>query len=94
MSVVIIGEEQVLGARLLALRAGLSVEIKTGMQMSRGRSASEIATRTVLKPAGLVAQDKRPNKTTVYKLLNQFIVDNMGEQFDRPLYPKAVNETS
>lgn len=90
-SIVIIGSERVEGARLLALRSALSLQLK-GMKMSRGASASEIATRTVLKPAGIVAEGKRPNANTVYKLLNDYIVENLGPQFDRPLHPKATNE--
>lgn len=81
----ITGRENVENARLLALRSALSIEVRTGMKMSRGASASEIATRTVLKPAGLVKEGKRPNKATVYRLLNDYIVSVLGPDFDRPL---------
>lgn len=80
---VIEGRENVEMARLLALRSGISLELKTGMKMGR-RSASQIATE-YLKGIGLVAEGKRPNKNTVYRLLNGVIVDALGEGFDRPL---------
>lgn len=82
MTIILDTPEQIAAARLLALRSGLSIECKTGMKMSRGRSASQIATE-FLKGEGKVAEGKRPNKTTVYRLLNAYLVEHGFE--DRPL---------
>lgn len=69
--------------RMIAMRSALSLEIRTGMKMSRGASASQIATEQILRPAGLVAPGKRPNKQTVYRLLNDLMVQHGYE--DKPL---------
>jgi len=74
--------EGVAAARLIALRSGLSLECKTGMKMGRGRSANQIAT-DYLKDLGLIAANKRPNKTTTYRILNQFMAECGFE--DKPL---------
>lgn len=75
MTIIIDTPEGIAAARLIALRSGLSLEIKTGMKLTRGRSASQIAIETVLVPAGIVAQGKRPNKKTVYGLLDAYMVE-------------------
>lgn len=82
MTIILDTPEKIQGGRLLAIRSGLSVEIKTGMRLSRGRSCSQIAT-VILKERGIVAPHKRPNKTTVYRLFNEMLVD-LGFQ-DKPL---------
>lgn len=69
--------------RMVALRSGLALEIKTGMKLSRGMSASQIITEQILKPHGLVAPNKRPNKTTVYRLFNDLMVQH--GYADKPL---------
>lgn len=90
-AIVLTGPDQTMAASWLALRSALKIELGTGMQLSRGRSASKIATDR-LKAEGKIAEGKRPNKLTVYKILNAHIVEMLGEGFDRPYYPKAVNE--
>jgi len=82
MSVVIDTPEGIEAARLMALRSGLSIECRTNMTMSRGRSANQIATE-FLKGQGVIAPNKRPNKTTTYNLLNKFMVEAGFE--DKPL---------
>lgn len=74
MTVILDTPEQIAAARMLAIRSTLGLEIKTGMRRGRGRSASQIAT-DILKDAGLVEPNKRPNKTTVYRLFNAYLVD-------------------
>lgn len=66
----------------MSLRSALSIECRTSMTMSRGRSANQIAT-DFLKGKGMVASNKRPNKPTTYALLNKWMVDH-GFQ-DKPL---------
>lgn len=70
------GRQGVETFRMIALRSGLSLEIKTGMKLSRGASASQVITEQILRPAGLVAEGKRPNKTTVYRLFNDLMVQH------------------
>lgn len=82
MSIIIDTPEGIEAARMIALRSGLSLECKTGMKLSRGRSANQIAT-DFLKGHGRIAANKRPNKTTTYRLLNEWMVEK-GFQ-DRPL---------
>jgi hypothetical protein len=68
--------------RMLAIRSGLGLEVKTGMRLSRGASASQVAT-SILKEAGIVKEGKRPNKTTVYRLFDEYLT-SLGYQ-PRPL---------
>jgi hypothetical protein len=82
MSIILDTPDQIAAARMLAIRSGLSLEIRTGMRLSRGRTASQIAT-DILKDAGMVAEGKRPNKATVYRLFNMFLVEQGLP--DRPL---------
>lgn len=73
---------QIAGARLITIRSGISLEIRTGMKLTRGRPCSAIATE-ILKAEGIVAEGKRPNKTTVYRLFNDYLV-SLGFE-NRPL---------
>ena len=82
MSIMLDTPEQIAAARMLAIRSGLSLEIRTGMRLSRGRTASQIATG-ILKNAGLIPENERPNKVTVYRLFNMYLVDSGLP--DRPL---------
>lgn len=82
MSIILDTPDQIAAAQLMAIRSGLSLEIRTGMRLSRGRSASQIATG-ILKGAGIVAEGKRPNKATVYRLFNDLLVEK--GLADRPL---------
>ena len=82
MTIIIDTPEGIAAARMIALRSGLSLECKTGMKLSRGRSANQIAT-DFLKGEGMIAQNKRPNKPTTYALLNKWMADRGFE--DKPL---------
>lgn len=80
---VVSGTRDTEAARLLALRAGLSIEIKTGMKLSRGRSASQIITEDILRPLGEIGPREKPQKRRVYNLFNNLLVENGFE--NRPL---------
>lgn len=76
--IIIVGEDKVRMARILALRTALKIEATTSMRMSRGRSARSIA-QEFLKLKG------KPTSRTVYRELNAYVVEQLGPDFDRPL---------
>lgn len=51
-SITITGEENIRNARLLALRTALKLEVKTGLQLSHGRSASRMVKEMLGLPKG------------------------------------------
>lgn len=76
--VAITGPENVEMARVLAVRMALKLEIKTGMK----RSSSGTST---LKLANDITGNTARNKVKAYEALNAFIVERLGESFNRPL---------
>lgn len=77
-SIVVTGEANTRMASVLALRSALKIEITTGMKHSKGRSARAIAQDFLHMPG-------RPQAKKVYVKLNEFIVDMLGADFDKPL---------
>jgi hypothetical protein len=68
-------------ARLLAIRSALSLEIRTGLKRC-GRSARTIAAEIL----GLDGPGRRPNKVTVYRAFDKYLVDRYpGQVESRPL---------
>lgn len=78
------GEENVRMASRLALRSALLLEMK-GMRRSRGRSARVITAELLELPA-------RTRIADLYVALNEYIVDRLGPDFDRPLTPPSTNK--
>jgi len=58
--------------RMITIRQGIALELK-GLRLTRGRSCSAVAT-DILKEEGVIAEGKRPNKATVYRLFNDYLV--------------------
>jgi hypothetical protein len=63
-------------ARWLQVRSALKIEIKTGLRHSRG---------SVLKLANQITGEASTTKVRAYRALNDFIVERLGADFDRPL---------
>jgi hypothetical protein len=77
-AVAITGAERIEGARWLAVRSALKLEIRTGMKLSgRGRPARVLAN-------AITGQDCR-TKAAAYAALDAHITEAFGEQFARPL---------
>jgi len=75
---IITGSERIEMARILAVRAALLLEIRTGMKRSnRGASTIQLANE-------ITGSDARTKKAA-YVALNAFIVECLGESFNRPL---------
>jgi hypothetical protein len=75
-TITITGPEQIEGARWLAVRSALRLEI-SGFRRSRGRSARRLANE-------ITGQNHRAG-VAAYDALNARIVQVMGARFDRPL---------
>jgi hypothetical protein len=73
----ITGEDRVRMASLLALRTALKLEATTELKR-RGKSARSMA-QEFLNMGG------RPTARTVYRRLNEYIVAQLGPDFDKPL---------
>lgn len=74
----ITGRDNIDMARVLAVRAALRLEIKTGMKRSnRGASTLQLAN-------DITGSDAR-TKRAAYEALNDYIVSILGESFNRPL---------
>lgn len=74
----ITGRDNIDMARVLAVRAALRLEIKTGMKRSnRGASTLQLAN-------DITGSDAR-TKRAGYEALNDYIVSILGESFNRPL---------
>jgi hypothetical protein len=79
-SIVVTGED-IEAARLLAIRAALALEIRTGLTR-HGRPARTIAAEIL----GLDGPGRRPNKVTVYRALDKYLVERYpGRVESRPL---------
>ncbi len=74
----ITGGENIEMARVLAVRMALRMEIKTGMKRS-SRGAS------TLSLANAITGTNARTKYVAYNDLNAFIVERLGESFNRPL---------
>ncbi|AVD99206.1 hypothetical protein SEA_BILLNYE_247 [Streptomyces phage BillNye] len=74
----ITGRDNIEMARVLAVRAALRLEIRTGMKRS-GRGASTLAL------ANEISGSSARNKVKGYEALNAYIVSILGTEFDRPL---------
>ena len=64
-------ERTVNGVRLVTARRGLEMELKTGMKLTRGRSANQIACEDLGLPKGT-------RKTKTLEVLTQVIDDAYG----------------
>lgn len=64
-------------ARILAVRQALRLEVKTGMKMSRSYSPMKLANQ--------ITGNTTRSKVSAYEALNAFIVERLGESFNRPL---------
>lgn len=73
-----LGESQIEGARWFAVRSALKVEIKTGLKRSN-RGTSTLAL------ANAITGESTRNKRKAYKALDDYIAENIGEDFRRPL---------
>jgi hypothetical protein len=74
----ITGPENIEMARVLAVRSALGLEIRTGLKRSnRGATTLQLANEII----GMSYRDKKK----AYEALNNFIVDVLGESFNRPL---------
>ena len=77
-AIMITGREKIEGARWLAVRSALKLEIVTGMRRSsRGRSALALANEITGR------SDK--SKRAAYAALDKHITEAFGPQFARPL---------
>jgi hypothetical protein len=74
-TIIITGADKLEGARVLAVRSALQLEIR-GLKR-HGRSARVLANK-------ITGVNYRTAKEA-YKALNDHIVETYGEQFDRPL---------
>jgi hypothetical protein len=74
---IITEEDKIRMASLLALRAALKLEATTELKR-RGKSARSMA-QEFLNMSG------RPTARTVYRRLNEYIVTQLGPDFDKPL---------
>jgi hypothetical protein len=75
--VMITGAENIAMVRLLAIRSGLGLEIRTGMKMSRGYSPLAI-----LQREGITT---KKTKRGAWKDLDAYIVANGGPAAERPI---------
>lgn len=75
-STIITGKDKIEGARWLAVRSALKLEIR-GMRRSRGRSARQLANE-------ITGQDHKTSRKA-YEALNTHIVNAFGKQFNKPL---------
>jgi hypothetical protein len=74
----ITGKGNIEMARVLAVRAALRMEIKTGMRRSnRGASTLQLANE--------ITGSNARNKWNAYEALDTFIVERLGAGFSRPL---------
>jgi hypothetical protein len=77
-AIVITGAERIEGARWLAVRSALKLEIRTGMKLSgRGRSARVLANK-------ITGRNCR-TKAAAYAALDAHITRELGKQLARPL---------
>jgi hypothetical protein len=75
-AIMITGAEKIEGARWLAVRSALKLEIK-GLRRSKGRSARQLANE--------ITGENHRTAVAAYAGLNAHIVKNLGTNFDRPL---------
>jgi hypothetical protein len=76
-AIVITGAEQIAMARLLAIRSGLGLEIRTGMKMS-----SRYSPLAILQREGITS---KRTKKGAWKDLDAYIVAHGGPESTRPI---------